>query len=72
MIRVSETMNLEAAVVLQAPEFGHAVGRGAGQHLVDRGEAHRPDPAFVATEHPQQGRAPGTQGPQFCRPVLGT
>ena len=74
MIRVSETMYLEAAVVLQAPEFGRAVGRRAGQHLVDGGEAHRPDTAPVAPEHPQQVRARprGPQGPQFGHPVLGT
>ena len=79
MLRVSGTMNLEAAVVLQAPELGRAVGRGAGQHLVDGGEAHRPDPALVAPEHPEQGRARtwgprgprGPQGPEFGHPVLG-
>lgn len=64
--------HLEAAEVLQAPQFGGAVCGGRGQHLVDRREADGPDAATVAPEHPEQAHGPvPCQRPQLGRAVLG-
>jgi len=64
--------HLEAAEVLQAPQFGDAVCGGRGQHLVDRREADGPDAATVAPKHPQHAHGPlPRQRPQLGRAVLG-
>lgn len=64
--------HLEAAEVLQAPQFGGAVRGGRGQHLVDGREADGPDAATVAPKHPQQAHVPlPRQRPQLGRAVLG-
>lgn len=64
--------HLQAAEVLQAPQFAGAVGRRRGQHLVDGGEADGPDAAAVAPEHPQQAQVGAArQRPQLGRAVLG-
>lgn len=65
--------HLQAAEVLQGPQFAGAVGRRRGQHLVDGGEADGPDAAAVAPKHPQQAQVGARcQRPQLGRAVLGT
>lgn len=64
--------HLQAAEVMQAPQFGGAVRRRRCQHLVDRRETDSPDAPSVAPEHPQQAQAPlPCQGPQLGGTVLG-
>lgn len=64
--------HLEAAEVLQAPQFGGAVCGGRGKHLVDGREADGPDAAPMAPKHPQQAHVLlPRQRPQLGRAVLG-
>ena len=64
--------NLQAAEVLQTPQFGGAVCRGGGQHLVHGREGDGPDAAPVTPKYPQQGHGPlPRQGPQLGCAVLG-
>lgn len=63
--------HLEAAEVLQAPQFGGAICWRCGQHLVDRRKADSPDAASMAPKHPQQAHIPlPCQQPQLGRAVL--